>query len=147
MVSVKGCEFPADRLYDVGNHVWYLPIEEGRVRIGLTQVAVALASRQIFAVTPKRVGRAFAAGRSAATIESSKWVGPMRLVFDGTVAEVNAALTERPGLLAEDAYGAGWVIVATPDGQGDSLAGLTPGAEVARAYRAWMDASDFPGCQ
>ncbi len=147
MVSVKGCDFPTDRFYDVGNHVWYLPLEEDRFRIGLTQVAVALASRQIFAVTPKRVGRSFEAGRSAATIESSKWVGPMRLVFDGTVEAVNDALTDRPATLVQDPYGAGWVMVARSTSAAPPLAGLVSGAEVAGAYGAWMDANDFPGCQ
>lgn len=146
MVSVKGCEFPTDRHYDVGNHVWYLPMAEGRFRIGLTQVAVALASRQIFAVTPKRVGRLFEAGRSAATIESSKWVGPMRLAFDGTVEAVNDTLAERPAVLANDPYGTGWVMVANSTTE-EPLAGLASGDGIAQAYGAWMDANDFPGCQ
>ena len=92
MAEVRGCRFPEDRHYDVANHVWYVALPDGRLRVGLTEGAVALASRRIFAVTPKRPGRTFEAGRSAATVESSKWVGPMRLAFAGTVEEVNPAL-------------------------------------------------------
>ncbi|MHA1849820.1 MAG: glycine cleavage system protein H, partial [Candidatus Thorarchaeota archaeon] len=33
----------------------------------------------------------------------------------GTIAEVNDALKDNPGLLNEDPYGAGWIAVITPD--------------------------------
>ena len=146
IITARGCRFPADRHYDVANHVWYLPQGPGLYRTGLTEVAVALASRQIFAVTPKRPGRGFEAGRSAATIESSKWVGPMRLCFEGTVAAVNPALATRPGTLAADPYGAGWVLDAETAAT-DPLAGLVTGAAIGPAYEGWMAANDFPGCQ
>ncbi len=146
MATVRGCEFPDNLHYDVPNHVWYAPLPDGRLRVGLTTVAVALSSARIFAVTPKRVGRPFEKGRSAATVESSKWVGPMRLAFDGTVAEVNEALLTRADLLVSDPYGAGWVmVVSTPDP--DPMAGLITGEALAPAYEAWMAANDFPGCQ
>lgn len=145
MIEVRGCRFPDDRACDVANHVWYQPVGPGTFRVGLTEVAVALASRQIFAVTPKRVGRPFEAGRSAATIESSKWVGPMRLAFDGVVTAVNPVLETRPAVLAADPYGEGWVIeVETPAAA--PLAGLPVGPALAAAYADWMAANDFPGC-
>lgn len=148
MADLRGCRFPEALFYDVANHVWYEPQDDGSFRAGLTPVAVVLASRQIFAVTPKRVGRAVEAGRSAATIESSKWVGPMRLAFDGTVQAVNEALIDRPATLIDDPYGAGWVMgVRAAAGVSAPLAGLVTGADVAPAYDAWMAANDFPGCQ
>ena len=145
MIEVRGCRFPPDRLYDVPNHVWYRAEEDGTIRVGLTEIAVALASRQIFAVTAKRPGRPFEAGRSAATVESSKWVGPMRLAFDGVVEAVNPLLATRPAALVEDPYGEGWVIVVRA-GAADPLSGLTGAADLAEAYGDWMRRNDFPGC-
>ena len=145
MVGVRGCPLPPTLLYDVANHMWYRPLEGGLVRLGMTMVAVALADFRIFAFTPKRVGRDLEAGRACATVESSKWVGPARIAFDGVVEAVNEALIERPATLARDPYGAGWMLDARPTGSLAS-AGLLTGAAAHAAYRAWMDDNDFPGC-
>lgn len=145
-IIVAGCRFPRRLLYDVANHIWYEPLDGGLVRVGMTVVAVALASNRIFAFTPKRVGRELEAGRSCATVESSKWVGPARIAFDGTVEAVNEALMRAPRLLVEDPYRAGWMLVARPTAPG-ALAALVPGDAVAPVYQRWMEDHDFPGCE
>lgn len=146
VVVVRGCRFPTHLSYDVEHHMWYLPIGDGLVRLGMTAVGPALASNRIFAFVPKRVGRDIEAGRSCATIESSKWVGPARAAFDGIVTAVNVDLMERPGQMVADPYGAGWMLVARPARE-DALAGLVAGRDVGAAYEAWMLANDFPGCE
>lgn len=145
ILTVNGCPLPARLLYDVPHHIWYEPLDDGTVRLGMTAVAVALASARIFAFTPKRVGKALEKGRSAATIESSKWVGPARVAFDGLVVAINEALIARPGLMVTEPYGEGWMLIARPTSP-DALAGLTAGADIAPAYLAWMRAENFPGC-
>ena len=60
-------------------------------------------------------GKAIAAGRSIGTLESGKWTGPVKAPVGGTIAEVNDALKDNPGILNEDPYGAGWVAVLDPD--------------------------------
>ncbi len=144
MIIVRGCAFPEHLLYDVTNHVWYERLEDGAFRVGMTAVAVALAG-EILAFTPRRVGRPVEAGRACATVESGKWVGPARIVFDGTVEAVNEAMINRPHLANQDCYGAGWMLVARPENL-DQLAGLVAGNELASAYEAWMDAEGFAGC-
>lgn len=144
MINVRGCAFPQHLLYDVANHVWYERQPDGAFRIGMTSVAIALAG-EILAFTPRRVGRPVEAGRACATVESGKWVGPARIVFDGTVEAVNEAMINRPHLANEDCYGVGWMLVARPDNE-DQLAGLVSGNELAAAYEAWMEAEGFAGC-
>lgn len=144
MITVRGCPFPEHLLYDVPNHVWYERLENGNFRLGMTSVAVALAG-QILAFTPRRVGRPVEAGRACATLESGKWVGPARIVFDGTVEAVNEAMIERPFLASEDCYGRGWMIEAKPEDI-RQLEGLVSGNALAEAYEAWMAAENFPGC-
>lgn len=144
MITVRGCHFPAHLLYDVENHIWYERLADGSFRIGMTSVAIALAG-DVLAFTPRRVGRPTQAGRACATVESGKWVGPARIVFDGTVLAVNEAMIDRPSLANRDCYGAGWMLVAMP-GDEAPIARLISGNQIAEAYEAWMARENFPGC-
>lgn len=146
MIVVKGCRFPRRFVYDVPLHMWYEPLDGGLIRCGMTVVAVALADWRIFAFTPKRVGREVERGHACATVESSKWVGPARIAFDGIVESVNEALIDRPSGLVEDMYGEGWMLIARPM-RSDALDGLVTADMIEPAYRAWMDQNDFPGCE
>ncbi len=142
---LRGCRFPRGLIYDVPNHVWYEPADEGKIRVGMTVIAAALASNRIFAVTPKRPGRELEAGRACATIESSKWVGPARIAFDGAVAEVNQDLIDNPGKLVSDPYGEGWMLIANAKDV-NALDPLVTGDAAVAAYDRWMHDNDFPGC-
>ena len=92
MPTVRGCNLPDDLLYDVENNIWYRDNADGTVTLGMTAVAAAMAG-QLVAFTPKKAGRSVEAGKSCATIESGKWVGPAKIAFDAEVVEVNEALT------------------------------------------------------
>lgn len=144
MITVRGCHFPAHLLYDVENHIWYERQTDGSFRIGMTSVAIALAG-DVLAFTPRRVGRPTQAGRACATVESGKWVGPARIVFDGTVLAVNEAMIDRPSLANRDCYGAGWMLVAMPADEAP-ITRLVSGNQMAEAYEAWMARENFPGC-
>lgn len=144
MAHVRGCDFPDHLLYDVPNLIWYEPLPDGTIRVGLTPVATAL-SGQMLGFTPKRAGKEFEKGRSFATIESGKWVGPARAAFDGTVVTFNKSLMNRPTIANEDCYGAGWmltVLAAAPDWR----PGLVTGSDITPAFEAWMTAENFAGC-
>ncbi|HUJ03945.1 MAG TPA: hypothetical protein VLW75_09930 [Rhizomicrobium sp.] len=145
MAIIRGCSFPDDLLYDVGRHVWYREEADGRVVIGITSVAVALAG-EILAFTPKRSGREVEAGRSCATIESGKWVGPVRVICDGIVTAINESLMERPRLINLDPYGEGWMLAIAPSDWPAARALLIGGDELVPAYERQMDTDKFPGC-
>ena len=145
VLEIRGCVFPKRFHYDVENHMWYEPLPGGLIRVGMTMVGPALADYRIFAFAPKRVGRALEAQKSCATIESSKWVGPARIAFDGIVEAVNDGLIDNPGRLVIDPYGAAWMLVARP-ARVDALAGLVTGDAMVDAYTRWLDENDFAGC-
>ncbi len=145
MPVVRGCNLPDDLLYDVDNHIWFKEIGDGTVRLGMTVVATALAG-QLVAFTPKKVGRSVKAGKSCATVESGKWVGPAKAAFAGTVVSVNEELAAKPALANDDPYGAGWLVVLKPADWAAAKATLTPGAQVADKYEAKMAADNFKGC-
>lgn len=144
MATVRGCSFPDHLLYDVPHHTWYLPIEDGLVRAGMTQVGVVLA-REVLVFTPKRAGREFEKGRAFATVESAKWVGSVRAAFDGTVISVNEAAIQSPALVNDDCYDTGWLLVVRPT-ESSWPQSLTKGRAAADAYEAWMEGEAFAGC-
>ena len=145
MPVVRGCQLPDDLLFDVENHIWFKELGDGTVRIGMTTIAGAMAG-QLVAFTPKRVGRAVQAGKSCATVESGKWVGPAKSAAAGEVVAVNEELVAKPSLANEDPYGAGWLVVLKPEDWATVRATLTPGSEVAPKYEAKMAADGFAGC-
>jgi glycine cleavage system H protein len=145
MANVRGCNLPDDLLYDVENHIWYREMPDGNVKLGMTSVATAMAG-QVVAYTPKKAGRAVEAGKSCATIESGKWVGPAKSAAAGSVVATNEALTAKPSLANDDPYGEGWLVILKPNDWAAAKATLTPGTQVAPKYEAKMAADGFSGC-
>ncbi|SRR5581483_5648528 len=145
MPTVRGCELPDDLLYDVPNHIWFKELDDGTVRIGMTTIATAMAG-QLVAFTPKKIGRKVDAGKSCATVESGKWVGPAKSAAGGEVIAINDELVAKPSIANQDPYGAGWMVILKPDDWSAAKASLTPGAQVAAKYEAKMDADGFSGC-
>ena len=145
MPVVRGCNLPDELLYDVDNHIWFQEQGDGTVKLGMTQVATALAG-QLVAFTPKKVGRKVDAGKSCATIESGKWVGPAKTAAAGEVIAVNDDMVAKPDTANADPYGAGWLLILKPEQWDDVKGKLTPGSAVAAPYEAKMAADGFAGC-
>ena len=145
MPTVKGCNLPDDLLYDVGNHIWFKETGDGNVKVGMTTVATAMAGRLV-AYTPKGVGKAVKAGKSCATIESGKWVGPAKVAAGGEIVAINDAMVANPSIANSDPYGEGWLIILKPEEWDSVRASLVPGAQVAGPYEAKMNADGFAGC-
>ncbi len=146
MPNVRGCNLAEDRLYDVENHIWLQEVGDGRIKIGMTAVATAMAG-QLVAFTPKKVGRSVKPGKSCATVESGKWVGPAKSAVGGEVLEVNAQLVENPSLANDDPYEAGWMVIIQGEDWDSVKPNLVAGADVAAPYEAKMDADGFDGCE
>jgi glycine cleavage system H protein len=144
MPTVRGCNLPDELLYDVENHIWFTEVGDGTVRMGMTTIATAMAG-QLVAFTPKKIGRSVRAGRSCATVESGKWVGPAKSAAGGEVIGVNEALKGNPSMVNDDPYAA-WMVQLQPEDWDSVKATLTPGSEVAGPYEAKMDSEGFEGC-
>lgn len=144
MPTVRGCNLPDDLLYDVENHIWFTEVGDGTVKLGMTTIATAMAG-QLVAFTPKKVGRAVRPGRSCATVESGKWVGPAKSAAGGEVIAVNEDLLGNPSLANQDPYAA-WMVQLKPEDWDSVKTTLTPGAAVAGPYEAKMAADGFEGC-
>ena len=145
MPTVKGCNLPDDLLYDVENQIWFKELGDGTVKLGMTAIATAMAGKLV-AYTPKAVGKDVKAGKSCATVESGKWVGPAKSAAGGTIVAINDTMAANPSTANADPYGEGWLVVLKPEDWDTVKAGLVPGAQVAGPYEAKMAADGFAGC-
>ncbi len=139
MAICNNCNIPEDLHYWVEKHTWARREADGAVVVGITDVAQFLA-KSIINATPKEAGKAVKKGKSAGTVESGKWVGPVTAPVNGTIAEVNTALKSRPGLLNTDPYGEGWFVKIKPDNWEADSADLATGEAGIMAYQKFLDA-------
>ena len=145
MAQVRGCDLPDELLYDVENNIWYRENEDATITVGMTSIATAMAG-QIVAITPKKAGRNVSPGRSCATVESGKWVGPAKLMSGGKVIEVNSDVVATPNLANSEPYGKGWLLKMQIEDWPSIKSQLTQGNNVAEPYEAKMEADGFAGC-
>jgi len=138
VAEINHCNIPDDLYYVVEKHVWARP-EGDLVVVGLTDVAQNLA-KTVISVSLRGAGKSVKKGRSVATVESGKWVGPVPSPVEGEVVEVNEALAASPSTLNRDPYGAGWVAKVRPSNWDADVADLVTGPEGVEAYRAFLEA-------
>jgi len=125
---VNNCNIPADLYYLVAKHVWGR-LDGDLVTVGLTDVAQNLA-KGMLSVLPKAPGRKVVKGKSVATVESAKWVGPVPALVGGEIVEVNQAVLADPKLINADPYGDGWMVkisIAKPEELAELLSAETYG--------------------
>jgi glycine cleavage system H protein len=122
-----------DALLYSKDHEWAKAEAGDRIRIGITDYAQDALGDVVFVQIPT-VGTVVASGDSFSEVESTKSVSDIYAPISGTVVEVNDALADRPQLVNEDPYGAGWLCVlqASEPGQIDELMD-------AAAYRALIE--------
>lgn len=145
MATVRGCTFPDNLFYNVESNVWCRLEQDGTVTVGMTGYAVALAG-QIVAFTPKAVGKKVEQDRSVATVESGKWVGPVKAPVGGEVVDANTALDAQPALSNIDPFGEGWMVRMRPSDWSEESKSLLVGDAACAAFEAKMEAEGFGGC-
>ena len=91
------------------DHEWAC-LEDGRVRIGVTDYAQDALGDVVFVQVPA-VGTEVQAGSSVSEVESTKSVSDVYAPVSGTVVEINDDLADAPQRLNEDPYGEGWICV------------------------------------
>ena len=105
-------EYPDDLKY-LDTHE-YIRLEGEIATIGISAFAVDQLGDIVFLELPE-VGAKVEKGETFGTIESVKAVEDLKAPVTGTVIERNDAIVESPEDLAEDAYGAGWLLKVRVD--------------------------------
>lgn len=94
-------------------HEW-LAIDGTTATIGITEYAADQLGDVVYVELPS-AGDSVEAGRVVGEIESTKSVGELFAPVAGTIEESNDAVVDKPELVNEDPYGAGWLIKLTVD--------------------------------
>ena len=111
------CPVLEERMLFSCEHMWAVVTPEGNVRVGLSDFAQKRLEG-VSGVHVDAVGCEVRRGEAFGVVET--WMFRFDLVapVSGRVVRVNEALGERPVLVNEDSYGAGWVVEVRP---GDSV--------------------------
>ena len=88
----------------------YVRIEGDVAVVGISDHAQEALGDVVFVELPA-VGAKLAKGASAAVVESVKAAGDVFAPVSGEVVEVNKDVDAEPGLINQDAEGAGWIAV------------------------------------
>ena len=125
---------PAGLLYDTRHDMW-VRRDGDEVVVGATAFGLFL-SGKVIAFTAKPKGAEVTAGRGLGTVESSKTViavhAPLSFVLDAP----NELAEERPQLINDDPYGAGWMARGRPLAWERESAQLVDAATYATHVRA-----------
>ena len=106
---MKSDMYPRELKYNA-EHSWLKLEEDNRGRVGITPYAQEQLKEVVFVELPE-VGTEVSHMEPFGIIESVKATNDLYSPVSGEVCEVNDALENEPGLVNEDPYGKGWMIV------------------------------------
>ena len=102
-------EIPGDLKF-LKSHEWARVEGDGKVTVGISDHAQGLLGDLVYVELPN-VGDRIEAGNACAVVESVKAASDVYAPITGKIVEVNAALSDKPETINEDAYGDGWIFV------------------------------------
>ncbi|WP_457445771.1 glycine cleavage system protein H [Roseateles sp. P5_E4] len=134
---IAGTEMPEALWYWVDDQTWAEPLPDGHVRIGITALGLK-ASGDIYMCRPKPVGSEVEQGRSIGVVELAKSIVSVKSPLSGRVVKVNEALEERPELVHQSPYDAGWLVELEPSNLDAEKGRLASGGDAIRqAMQEW----------
>ena len=102
--------FPAELKY-TKDHEW-IRLEGNVATVGITEFAQKELGDIVY-VEVETVGKSVKANEVFGTVEAVKTVSDLFMPVDGTIDELNNALSAQPDLVNNDPYGEGWMIKMT----------------------------------
>jgi glycine cleavage system H protein len=119
-------EIPGDLRF-LKSHEWARVEGDGKVTVGISDHAQGLLGDLVYVELPT-IGDRVEAGTACAVVESVKAASDVYSPVTGKVVEVNAALSDKPETINEDAYGDGWIFVLEIEEPGELNELLDPDA-------------------
>ena len=128
------CDIPEDLTYDIEHDVW-IRFEGDIAVLGMTDVAQTRCGK-FAAISFRDVGKKVAQGKTLATIESAKWVGPFPAPFSCEIVETNESGFAKNILLAnKEPYGEGWLVKVRPINLEAERSHLATGEAASEKYK------------
>jgi glycine cleavage system H protein len=121
ILKVEGYEV-LEGLYYSKEWMW-VKVENGKVRIGITDYAQKQLNEVVFAELPN-VGDEIVKGEPFGTVESVKSVSDLVAPVSGKIVEVNKKISDNTETLNEDPYDKGWMLVISPKNLSQDLGTL-----------------------
>lgn len=145
-MELLSCLLPDDLWYHVEHNVWLRDNGDGTCDLGMTDLAQTMAGALIHC-RPKAAGpKTVAAGKSLATVESGKWVGPVKAPFDCVIVAKNDAVEADAALMNRSPYRKGWIVRVKPVAGAAALEALPRGAAAVDAFREYMERNKLGAC-
>ncbi len=115
-----------DNIKYTESHEWIETLENGNVKIGITEHAQSALGDIVFVEIPEL--DSYAAGDDCAVVESVKTASDIFTPIAGTIVAANDALEDSPELINESPYDDGWIFEMEVD-NADDLADLMTAEE------------------
>jgi glycine cleavage system H protein len=143
--SINGCIVLKDLHYSIDDNTWIKVNDDGTVTIGMTDIAQNLAG-PILHAKAKSAGTERRKGKPIATVESGKWVGPVKSPISGTITELNENLASDAQLINRSPYKDGWVVKMKPESLDEEMKALVTGDAAVEAYKAKIEKDNIKAC-
>ena len=108
---ILGYDYPDDCYFDLEHDMWCRDLGDGRMQVGVSAFGVKISGNYFYMCRPKSVGTDIEQGKTMGVVELSKTVVTIKSPVSGTVVEINPLLEDKPELINQDPYGAGWIAV------------------------------------
>ena len=144
MGEIKNCLLPDDLSYHVEYNVWLRDNEDGTLDLGMTDIAQSMAGAMLHC-RAKKVGKSVKQGKSLATVESGKWVGPVKSPFACEIVAMNEEVAADATILNRSPYKQGW-IVRIKVAEGADTTGLVRGDAAIEGFTAYMAEHELEAC-
>ena len=106
-----------DNLKYTESHEWIEKLDNGNVRIGITEHAQSALGDIVFVELPEE--DSYATGDECGVVESVKTASDIYTPITGTIVAVNDALEDAPELINESPYDDGWIFEMEVDNADD----------------------------
>ena len=107
-MEIDYCIFPDDLLYNLEDNTWLRVLPDHTVQLGVTSLLTGITGRLVTA-NLKTGPLNFERGQSLGTLESEKFVGPIRSPVSGKLFETNLRVVEDPRIINRSCYVDGWI--------------------------------------
>lgn len=145
MATVKNCNLPDELSYHVQNNIWLRDEGDGTFTLGMTDLAQAMAGAVIHCRI-KKAGKPVKDGKSLATVESGKWVGPVKAPFACEITLRNEPVEKDATIINSSPYDKGWICRVKPKDPATALTALVKGDDVVTGFEAYIEEKGFDGC-
>jgi glycine cleavage system H protein len=123
-MEIGGYKFPDDLYYD-SEHNW-ARVEGNKVTVGITDFAQAIAGEIVYAEVP-RSGRKVEIGKPFMSMESGKWVGRIKAIVSGQIAQANEEIEFESTIINKSPYDQGWLAVIEASNAAEMEGLMRPG--------------------